>query len=181
MMGMQSCPSQAAPAQSPACFLPGDLWMQLVLCPPADQNGPCRAGGGIFHVRNHRLFLGMWELPTAATRSPKLQMRDTETHAKRGRSPMEWPEPCSTSYSQLSQGSSPGIDAEQDIQDSQVVSGPSVQEGAARDGIQSPEPNRGSARLSSSETGRGLDRMSFCGSRTSTSTPSLPCCRGGGV
>lgn len=64
---------------------------------------------------------------------------------------MEWPEPCSTSYSHLSQGSSPGIDAEQDIQRPQVISGPSVQEGAVRDVLQSPDHNRGSARLSSSE------------------------------
>lgn len=64
---------------------------------------------------------------------------------------MEWPEPCSTSYSHLSQGSSPGIDAEQDIQHPQVISGPSVQEGAVRDVLQSPDHNRGSARLSSSE------------------------------
>lgn len=78
MMCVQSCPRQAASAQSPAYFLPADLWMQLVLSPPADQDGPCRAGGEIFHVRNHRLFLGMWELPMAAARSPKLQMRGTE-------------------------------------------------------------------------------------------------------
>lgn len=35
-------------------------------------------GGEILHVGDPRLFLGIWELPVPATRSPELQMRGTE-------------------------------------------------------------------------------------------------------
>lgn len=85
--------------------------------------------------------------------------------------------PGATAAPQLSRGSPPGTDTGQDLQHPPVISGPSVQDKAITNDLQSPAPSMHSARLSCSEADGWLEKRGFYESKESTSTSSVPCCR----
>lgn len=141
------CPSPATSLLLAYCDAQSAL--QLVVYPPGDQDGPCR-GVEVLHVGNHGLFLGIWELPC--------QQRDLlssrweaqrDSCQNREESPMKCPGAMLHPRPPAELGSPPGIQAERDVQQSQHVSGPSVQGEAMRDGGVLPLTQ---AQLSGSET-----------------------------